>query len=65
MDADVGSTNVGTISQKAKPTGILTGLFTGNPSGLMKGKVIECCNLEEMSKKMFYLKISHIISTIL
>ena len=48
MDADVGSTNVGTISQKAKPTGILTGLFTGNPSGLMKGKVIKCYNLEKI-----------------
>ena len=39
MDADVSATNVGASSQKAKPAGILTGLFTGNPSGLAKGKV--------------------------
>lgn len=26
-------------SQKGKPSGILTGLFTGNPALLMKGKV--------------------------
>ena len=50
MDADVSSTNVGASSQKAKPAGILTGLFTGNTSGLIKGKVsvLECCSLQPL-----------------